>query len=305
MSKLASLKRRYDHWAHDRLCRAVLKTPPIVAQDDGVILFSMMGTAVLLPYLVAVKSLHHNLRRGRVVIMDDGTLTADDKAALMHHCGNPQILSIRDVVTAPCPQGGTWERLLTILDLRADAYVIQLDSDTVTIGAVPDIAAAIDANRSFSIAGGATEAPLGFLPVPEFASLFYPNGPTGGHVQAVLESRLNTLADAASRHYARACSGFAGFARGGAGRKAAEDFSITGEKLTEGRWAEWGSEQITSNYVIANEAGSTLLRYDHYMNYWAEPWGGDTRFVHFVGAHRFDNGAYAAATRQAINALKT
>jgi hypothetical protein len=303
MSAIASLIRRYDTWSHDRLCRAVLATPPIVPRDDGAILFSMMGTAVLGPYLVAVKSLHHHLQRGRVVIIDDGTLTPDDKAVLAHHCGNPSILSIHDVVTAPCPQGGTWERLLTILDLRTDAYVIQLDSDTVTIGAVPDIAAAIDANRSFSIAGGEQEAPLGFLPVPEFAAHFYPRGKEDDHVQSLLESRLNTLPDAATRRYARACSGFAGFARGGPGVAAAREFSLVGEKLTDGRWAEWGTEQITSNYVIANERGSTLLRYDHYMNYWAAPWGADTRFVHFVGAHRFDNGAYAAATRQAINAL--
>jgi hypothetical protein len=303
MSKLASLKRRYDKWSHDGVCRAVLETPPIVPTDDGVILFSMMGTAVLLPYLVAVKSLHYQLRRGRVVIIDDGTLTPADKAVLARHCGDPQILSINDVTTAPCPRGGTWERLLTILDLRADAYVIQLDSDTVTIGPVPEIAAAIDANLSFSIAGGEREAPLGFLPVPDFAAQFYPDGKAGGHVQSLLESRLATLGDAASRHYARACSGFAGFARGGPGRKTAEEFSLVGESLTGGRWEEWGTEQITSNYVIANEPGSSLLRYDRYMNYWAQAWGNDTRFVHFVGAHRFDNGAYAAATRQAIIAM--
>jgi hypothetical protein len=303
MSKFASLKRRYDTWSHDRLCRAVLQTPPIIPQDDAVILFSMMGTAVLLPYLVAVKSLHHHLQRGRVVIIDDGTLTPADKAVLAHHCGAPQILSIHDVTTAPCPRGGTWERLLTILDLRADGYIIQLDSDTVTLGPVPEIAAAIDANLSFSIAGGEREAPLGFMTVPDFAAQFYPGGEAGGHVQSLLESKLATLGDAANRRYARACSGFAGFARGGPGRETAEDFSRVGESLTGGRWDEWGTEQITSNYVIANEPGSTLLRYDRYMNYWASPWGADTRFVHFVGAHRFDNRAYAAATKAAIRAL--
>jgi hypothetical protein len=190
-----------------------------------------------------------------------------------------------------------------LLGQRDGDYVIQLDSDTVTIGPVPDVAAAIAENRSFSLSGGAVEAPLGFLPLPEFATRFYPDGPKDGHVQAVLESRLATLPDAAERRYARACAGFAGFARGGGGLQAAQDFSAIGEHLTSGRWAEWGSEQIASNYIIANEPGSVLLRYDHYMNYWAEPWGADTRFVHFVGAHRFDNGAYAAATRQAIKAL--
>ena len=303
MSAFASVKRRIDTWSHNRLCKAILKTPPITPKDDGLVLFSMMGTAVLLPYLVAVKSLHHQLQRGRIMILDDGTLTSADKAVLAHHCGNPTVVSINDVETAPCPKDGCWERLLSILALRATDYVIQLDSDAVTIGPVPAVVAAIDRNRSFSLSGGATEAPLGFLPVPDFAKMFRPNGPEDGHVQDVIESRLAGLADAVQRRYARACAGFAGFSRGGPGVDAAQDFSLIGEGLAGRRWVEWGTEQITSNYVIANEPGSTLLRYDHYMNYWAEPWGEDTRFVHFVGSHRFDNGAYAAATRQAITAL--
>ena len=77
------------------------------------VIFSMMGTRVLLPYLVAVKSFHAQLAIGRVVILDDGTLTAADRAVLAHHLGNPSILPIDAVKTGACPTGGTWERLLT------------------------------------------------------------------------------------------------------------------------------------------------------------------------------------------------
>ena len=84
---------------HNEAIAEVLSTPPIVPKADGVVLFSMIGTAVLLPYLVAVKSLWHELRRGRVAILDDGTLTAQDRAVLAHHCGDPEIISIAQVQT--------------------------------------------------------------------------------------------------------------------------------------------------------------------------------------------------------------
>ena len=134
-----------------RAMRAVLATPPVVPRDDGVILFSMIGTRVLLPYLVAIKSLHARLGRGRIVILDDGSLTESDRAVLAAQLGDPEIRSIHAVDTGPCPRGGTWERLLTILDLRRQAYVIQLDSDTVTTGPLTEVSAAIAADISGSM----------------------------------------------------------------------------------------------------------------------------------------------------------
>jgi len=86
-------------------------------------------------------------------------------------------------------------------------------------------------------------------------------------------------------------------------RAAAEAFSFEAEALVGVRWQEWGTEQVTSNYVIGNEPGAQLLRYDHYTNYWNAPWDEDARFVHFVGAYRYANGAYLRATRQALDLL--
>src|ERR1700761_625751 len=107
---------------HLRAARAVLDTPPIVPTADRVVIFSMIGTRVLLPYLVAVKSLHARIGIGRIAILDDGSLTEADKGVLAHHLGDPEIRSIRDVDTGLCPRGGTWERLLTLLDLRGRDY---------------------------------------------------------------------------------------------------------------------------------------------------------------------------------------
>lgn len=171
-------------WAHRRLAAGVLKARPIVPADDGVIYFSMIGTRVLLPYLVSIKSLWHQVPRGRVVILDDGTLTDADRKLLAYHLGDPEIRAIAAVDTGECPRGGTWERLLTILDLRADAYVIQVNSDTVTVGPLPEVAAAIDAGRSFTLKGEAASQILPLATIAaqaiEFAALHQPRGACAG-----------------------------------------------------------------------------------------------------------------------------
>ena len=295
---------RIEATRHAEAISDVLETPPIEPRQDGVVLFSMIGTAVLLPYLVAVKSLWHHLGRGRVAILDDGTLTAQDRAILAHHCGDPQIMRIADVKLNEFPAGGTWERLLTILDNRAGEYWIQLDSDTVTIGAVPEISEAIARNRSFLFLGG-KDAEVGPLPLREFRERFYPQGEQEGHVQARIESRLDSIDASRGWKYTRGCSGFAGFAATGSGRPLASAFLTEMKRMIgEEDVTIWGTEQVTSNFHLSNEAEPVVLPYDRYMNYWNEPWGEDTGFIHFVGTHRHDNGAYIAASCEAIDQLR-
>lgn len=304
---LDKLNRLLKERALGRAARAVLDTPPVVPANDGLVLFSMIGTRVLLPYLVAIKSLHARLKRGRIVILDDGTLTADDRAILAVQLGDPRILAIADVDTGPCPRGGTWERLLTILDIRANDYVIQLDSDTVTAGDVPEILGAIAANRSFTLRGDPDSRLIGFS---EIAALTdddaFLNNPAA-HVQGAIECGLDRIAlpGIAAPLYVRGCSGFAGFARGGDGRKLAEAFSIEATKLLgTKRWAEWGTEQVTSNMIIANEPDALLLPYDRYLNFWDRGIPADARFLHFIGSCRFNGTAYIDAARDAVAALR-
>jgi hypothetical protein len=263
----------------------------------------MIGTAVLLPYLVAVKSLHHHLPRGKVVLLNDGTLTADDIATLARHCDNPQIIGKSDVDTLPCPRDNCWERLLSILDLRAGHYVVQLDSDTVTTGPVPEVAAAIDSNRSFTLAGGLDEAQYGIRSARALSAIFHAEGPTTDHVQAKAEAAMATLPDADTRRYIRGCAGFAGFARSSDGRATVSRFSLEmDERLGDG-WRQWGSEQVASNWVVANDPDPIQLPYDRYINHWDEPMPNDPAFVHFIGTYRYHWGTYSRATKAAIAAL--
>lgn len=299
----SALSRRIAAWQHGRAVRSILDTPPIIPRDDGVILFSMIGTAVLLPYLVAVKSLHAQLQRGRIMLLDDGTLTAADKAHLVHHCGNPQILTFGDIATAPCPKGNCWERLLAILDLRRDHYVIQLDSDTVTLGPVEEIVAAIDANRSFTLGGGVEDAQHGFMTIPQMINTIYPDGPIYPHIQSVIEASLRDVPGASDLKYIRGCAGFAGFARSANGRTMVERFAQDAGRAVGPRFNEWGSEQAASNFVIANDPEPIQLPYDRYTNHWEEELPPYPAFIHYIGTYRYDRGSYVASTRRAIALL--
>lgn len=291
---------------HARIARGVLATPPLRPADDGVILFSMIGTRVLLPYLVAAKSLRKWLGRGRFVVMDDGTLTADDRAVLARQLGDPRVIPIGEVDTGPCPTGGTWERLLTILDLRGGDYVIQLDSDTVTLGPVPEVQAAIDAARGFTLLGDERAAAIGIVPAEKFVARHAPDlsaRAASAHVQTQIEARMAEVA-IPGFNYVRGCSGFAGFAPRAGGRALAEAFSREADRLLgRPKWSEWGSEQVTSSAVIANDPGAVPLPYDRYTNFWNRPLGREVAFAHFIGTYRYHGSAYLDATRAAIAAL--
>ena len=303
---LEQMLRKAREQLHLRQSRAVLDTPPAQPLDDGVILYSMIGTKVLLPYLVAIKSLHRHLRRGRFVILDDGTLTGADREILARQLGNPEIHHIADIDVGPCPKGCVWERLLLLLGLRKDAYVLQVDSDTVTLGPVPEIAEAIAQGRNFTLKG---EASAQWLPVNDFVKTTPGFDPFAAstHVQGAAEEILPRI-DAGlpqPAHYVRGCAGFAGFAPGGLGRQVAEDFSREAEAIL-GResWKRWGSEQVMSNVIVANEGEPLLLPYDRYLNFWNADLPVNAAFAHFIGTYRFHRGAYADATRRAIAALK-
>lgn len=291
-------------WRHRRVAAGVLATPPLIPRDDGVILFSMIGTDVVLPYLVAVKSLHQQLDRGRVVLLDDGTLDAADRRLLARHLGDPQVIAIRDVATAPCPAGNVWERLLAILDLRHDAYVIQLDSDTVTLGPVPEVAAAIDAGRSFTLLG---EADAQLMPVDRLVASRPAVDPRAAttHVQDAAEAVLDQVEILGrALHYLRGCAGFAGFAPGCEGRTVAESLSTEIDRLIgRDQWGRWGAEQVAANFIIANDPDPVLLPYDRYFNFWNQGVPEDGRFAHFIGTYRFHGAAYLNATRGAIARL--
>src|ERR1039458_8290527 len=131
-----SIRRKFQRTLHNLRCRGILKTAPLQIRDNGVKILSMVCHRDLIMYLVAAKSFYCKLGFGSFVVIDDGSLTAGDREILERHLSLPQIVHKDVVSTVGCPKGGTWERLLKILDLTHSSYVIQLDADTLTLGPI-------------------------------------------------------------------------------------------------------------------------------------------------------------------------
>jgi hypothetical protein len=120
------------------------------------------------------------------------------------------------------------------------------------------------------------------------------------------EQKADQLPDSDRMLYVRGSSGFAGFARGVMDRAFIEDFHEKGKALLGSRWTEWGTEQIASNYAIANMPGSLPLTAPKYMNYEAQPTiPAEASVIHFLGFCRFDHGFLAGMANAEIRQLQS
>jgi hypothetical protein len=285
-------------------CRGLLRIPPIPSSNAPVTLVSMVCHGEVLMYLLAAKSFCRQLgRTPKIVILNDGSLTPSDTATIRAQIPDATIVSISDVAPANTPKGSCWERLLLISDLAHDSFVVQMDSDTLTVASIPEVIACIDANRSFTL--------LGDRSFPEVESMTDAclRSKTNLHpmVQAVCERNFDQLPECASLRYIRGNAGFNGFAQGSLSREKVEWFSELMRRLAKEQWNEWGSEQLTSNLLIANSDDPLPLEFPKYLSYWAHP---DVpyetaSFIHFIGPFRYANGFYLKKAKQVIASLKS
>jgi len=256
----------------------------------------------VLMYLLAAKSFCGQLGRiPQVAILDDGSLTESDYATLRTHIPAVRIVHISEVAPANTPKGSCWERLLLISDLVKDSFIVQLDSDTLTVNAIPEVKACIDANRSFTLLGDRS------FPEIEPMTNACERSKTNLHpmVQAVCERSFNQLPESASLQYVRGNAGFNGFAKGSINREKVEWFSELMRRLAKEQWNEWGSEQLTSNLLIANSDGASPLPFPKYLSYWAHPDVpyDESAFIHFIGPFRFSHGFYLRKAKEVIASL--
>jgi hypothetical protein len=256
----------------------------------------------VLMYLLAAKSFCRQLgRTPQVVILNDGSLTKSDYANIHAHIPEARIVHISEVAPANTPKGSCWERLLLISDLVKNTFVLQLDSDTLTVGAIPEVQRCIEANRSFTL--------LGDRSFPEVESMTSAclRSKTNLHpmVQAVCERSFDQLPESAALQYVRGNAGFNGFAKGSIDREKVEWFSELMRRLAKHQWNEWGSEQLTSNLLIANSEGAVPLPSPKYLSHWAHPDVPyeDAAFIHFIGPYRFAKGLYLRKAKNVIATL--
>ncbi len=253
-------------------------------------------------YLLALKSFVKQLGTApRVLVLSDGSLTPEDGALLRRHIAALSLVDIASISTGSCPKGGCWERLLLISELTEQGYVVQLDSDTLTSAAIPEVKMCIDENRCFTLLGDRSHPEV--QPMLEAWKALKSN--PSPQPQAVCERNFDRLPEAENLLYLRGNAGFVGFAKGSLSRAKVEWFSEKMRSISEGTWNQWGSEQLTSNLLIANAEGSVPLPFPKYCSYWAHPEVdySQSSFIHFIGPFRYANDIYRKSAEKVLRAL--
>lgn len=288
--------------------REIHHTPAVKTDPNGPIFVSQLAAVYLDMYLIAVKSAAYWIRPREVYVLNDGSLKAGHIGLLKKHIPDLRIISIGDVDVGACPRGGTWERLNFCIAKSADAFVIQIDSDTVTVQNPAEVIECIAKNSSFTMSGCVSGDPndpsLALLTPLEARSLRADEFSKGDspHIQVLAETTLPSLRVAEAARYIRGCSGFAGYGRGKSSLEDLREFSKEMQQLVGERWNEWGTEQVASNFIVANSPGGTLLPWPAYAG--QIPGLPDAaRMIHFTGEHRFDFGTYRAATSRIVELL--
>jgi hypothetical protein len=296
MEIVTKLKRSYRRRLFDWRVSDILKTPPLEPKDEEPTIVSMLCHSDVMMYLLAIKSFYRSLGRGRIVIINDGTLDSGDIDLLRHHVRPAEMIPAASLTSEACPAYISWKKLFCIARCIKNSFTIQLDSDTLTVGDVPEVRRHIESGTSF-ILGTWKNQTIGTMQEAMEAVRDHPSQ----HVQMVAERNFDKLPDFRARRYVRGCSGFDGFARGLFDMKELEELSQQMFKLIGNKWNEWGSEQTASNIVIGNAQKAEVLPYPKYYSYWGAV--EEAAFVHFVGTHRYANGIYAAEARKVIESL--
>lgn len=292
------IERRLGALLLDRVCRSVLQTPPLRTDDASLVFASMVSHGDVLRYLLAIKSIYRFFKQGRIAVLDDGTLTEADHAILQTHLDRPSITPINQVDTGTCPNEGCWERLLKIGSLAKDDYVIQVDSDLLALEPLDEVMDAYKQNASFTQAGGIGEAISDLEKASATAGAW-----TDDYVGTLAEQALSSIAAPFGSKYVHGSAGFAGFPRGQDLCPPIQAFSAEMSEKLGPKWSQWGSEQTTSNYIVANCPGAVLLDYAHYPLHWEGHSIEQAKLIHFIGCYRYRHGNYRRLAKRVVSEL--
>jgi len=89
--------------------------------------------------LLAIKSLYIAVGQGRVLFIDDGSLTLDNLAILHHHIPGTAVLDIASISTGTRSSLGTWQWLVKVVELSANNFVIQADADILASAPISEV----------------------------------------------------------------------------------------------------------------------------------------------------------------------
>jgi hypothetical protein len=296
---LKKLKTAYNKIQFQKVAARIRDTAPVtLSSNDDIIIVSQVYHAAMDMSLLALKSFAHHFTRGKFNILDDGSLTADDYTQLKYHLPNLTITHINDIPLGKCPKGGCWERLIHVIELSKEAYVIQVDTDTLTIGALPEINQCVLNNQAFTIGNPMWSKPTDVGYMSRLALAWQ-----GDHVQVKTEQQLTNLSSIPLKTYLRGCAAFTGFPKGLFDFEVLEAFSQEMATLIgKNKWHDWGSEQVSSNVMVSLCENAMILPWPKYMNFGfptqtggnkdLNNFHGKTAVMHFIGSNRYDHRVY-------------
>jgi hypothetical protein len=265
---------------------------------DVTVVSQLHHSAIYMGVMALVSFIESIGLKVKLELLDDGSLTEKDKALLNRTFDNPNLTHINKINLEGCPSGGTWERLCHILELCANSYVVQVDSDTFSSGGLKQVRENILHNKAFTIVGEHWQKPISPVEMSNLARSW-----NGEHVQVMAESLFDQLRSIKMNKYIRGCSAFAGFPKGCNLRESLSSFSHEMESnLGENKWRQWGSEQLSSNVMISLCDPSEALPWPEYQNF-GFPWikgfnQSSYELIHFIGSNRYAKGVYSRRLKQ-------
>lgn len=282
-------------------CKGILQTPPITLENNSnLAVLSQLQHKDVLMFLLALKSFSREMPIGHVYLLNDGSLTTSDITLLQAHVPGLTFFELKDFQGTSCPRGGCWERLLAIAELVKKYYVIQLDSDTLTVGAVPELVDFVKQGVAFTIGTWDNQTIETMEERCTTAKTRTPDA--SSHIQLMAEASFDKLKSYKTLNYVRGCAGFAGFPQNSFTKDFVEGISSEMQEVIGSKWSEWGSEQVMSNIVVANIANATVLPHPKYSDCQKMKLP-QTVFIHFIGSCRFNTGTYANLGKNIIKQL--
>jgi hypothetical protein len=304
------LKRLIDKKWFEASVKNIRFTKPIQTDNASKrIVVSLLYHDALDMSLLALKSFLSKSLPCRVELLDDGSLTENDYETLCEHLQGVQITHVKDVDVKTCPRGSCWERLVHIINLSAEGYVIQVDTDTLTLGTIYEIEKHVENNTAFRIGGPQWPEPV----TTDYLAKIV-GGWRSDHVQTHCEAALHKTNTFSQVRYLRGCAAFSGFPKGKFDLDRLERLSTEiSEIITIERWNEWGTEQFASNVMLSEVKGAEILPWPKYNNF-EQPniinnskdinlLSAQSSLIHFIGSTRFNKGVFRRLASKVIKSL--
>jgi len=287
-----------------RVARQVRNTPPIrYRKSRDVSILSMVSSDTVDMYLLAIKSFMRQFGYGSIEVVNDGTLTKSDINILAEHVPEINISNADNINTHNCPSYVSWKRLFKAQELAKFSYVIQLDSDTLSLGPLVDVHNHVQNNTGFLTGSKRWNGAVDVEFLDGIVSQWNSN-----HVQARAEKNFKHLRFFEDgTKYLRGCAGFAGYPKNFADVNTIVELSESIQKYVGEDWFKWGSEQTTTMCLISKCDGSKILPWPYYQNF-GMPSSNEKiasmNLVHFIGTNRFKDSSYLRLSKQVIKILQ-